>query len=165
MSCRKPTRVCLMVLLGTAMLCSQAPSAPKASSPQPAPTITSSSRLVLVDVVVSNGNPVHDLKEQDFTVLEDGKPQTLVGFDEQRPDAKAKAVPAALNLPTNVYTNYMTRTEPGALTVLLFDGLNTGREHLTYAKNQMLQFLKKLPPGKRVALYTLGSQLRMVQGF
>ena len=29
----------------------------------------------------------------------------------------------------------------------------------------MVSFLKKLPRGKRVALYTLGSQLRMVQGF
>jgi VWFA-related protein len=156
-----------MVLLGTAMLYSQAPSVSKASSPQPAPTITSSSRLVLVDVVVSNGNgdPVHDLKEQDFTVLEDGKPQTIVGFDEQRPDAKTRAVPAALNLPINVYTNYAVRTEPGALTVLLFDLLNTDRQDLVYAKNEMLLFLKKLPPGKRVALYTLGSQLRMVQGF
>ena len=156
-----------MVLLGTAMLYSQAPSVSKASSPQPAPTITSSSRLVLVDVVVSNGNgdPVHDLKEQDFTVLEDGKPQTIVGFDEQRPDAKTRAVPAALNLPINVYTNYAVRTEPGALTVLLFDLLNTDRQDLVYAKNEMLLFLKELPPGKRVALYTLGSQLRMVQGF
>src|ERR1017187_8410227 len=167
MSCRKPTCVCLMVLLGTAMLYSQAPSVSKASSPQPAPTITSSSRLVLVDVVVSNGNgdPVHDLKEQDFTVLEDGKPQTIVGFDEQRPDAKTRAVPAALNLPINVYTNYAVRTEPGALTVLLFDLLNTDRQDLVYAKNEMLHFLKELPPGKRVALFTLGSQLRMAQGF
>src|ERR1035437_4823818 len=167
LTCRKPTRVCLMVLLGTAMLYSQAPSVSKASSPQPAPTFKSSSRLVVVDVVVSNsnGDPIHDLKARDFSVLEDGKPQTIVGFDEQRPDAKAKAVPAALNLPANVYTNYAVRTEPGALTVLLFDGLNIGREHLTYAKNEMLLFLKKLPPGKRVALYTLGSQLRMVQGF
>ena len=156
-----------MVLLGTAVLYSQAPPAPKGSSPQPAPTFKANSRLVVVDVVVSNGNrePVHDLKQQDFTVLEDGKPQTIVSFDEQRPDAKAKTAPAEVNLPANVYTNYTTRTEPGALTVLLFDLLNTDRPDLVYAKNEMLSFLKKLPPGKRVALFTLGSQLKMVQGF
>lgn len=156
-----------MVLLGTAVLYSQAPAAPKASSPQSAPTFKSNSRLVVVDVVVSNGNgdPIHDLKEQDFTVLEDGKPQKIVSFDEERPDAKATAVPAPLDLPKNVYTNYTTRTEPGALTVLLFDLLNTDRQDLVYAKSEMLSFLKKLPPGKRVALFTLGSQLRMAQGF
>jgi VWFA-related protein len=167
MSCRKSTHIFLMVLLGTAVLYSQAPPAPKGSSPQPAPTFKANSRLVLVDVVVSNGNgePVHNLKQQDFTVLEDGKPQTLVSFDEQRPDAKAKTAPAEVNLPANVYTNYTTRTESGALTVLLFDLLNTDRPDLVYAKNEMLSFLKKLPPGKRVALFTLGSQLKMVQGF
>lgn len=167
MPCRKPTRVFLMVLLGTAVLCSQAPPAPKGSSPQPAPTFKANSRLVLVDVVVSNGNgeAVHDLKQQDFTVLEDGKPQTLVSFDEQRPDAKATGAPAPLDLPKDVYTNYTTRTEAGALTVLLFDLLNTDRPDLAYAKTEMLSFLKKLPPGKKVALFTLGSQLKMVQGF
>jgi VWFA-related protein len=167
MPCRKPTRVFLMVLLGTAVLYAQVPPAPTGSSPQPAPTFKANSRLVLVDVVVSNGNrePVHDLKQQDFTVLEDGKPQTLVSFDEERPDAKTTAVPAPLNLPKDVYTNYAVRTEPGALTVLLFDLLNSDREHLVYAKNEMLHFLKELPPGKRVALFTLGSQLRMAQGF
>ncbi len=167
MPCRKPTRVFLMVLLGTAVLYSQAPPAPQGNSPQPAPTFKSNSRLVLVDVVVSNGNgeAVHDLKQQDFTVLEDGKPQTIVGFDEQRPDAKATEVPAPLNLPKDVYSNYEVRTEAGALTVLLFDLMNTDRQHLVYAKNEMLHFLKRLPPGKKVALFTLGSQLRMVQGF
>ena len=157
----------MMVMLSTAMLYSQGPAGSKATSQQPAPVFKASSRLVVVDVVVSNGNgdPVHDLKQQDFTVLEDGKPQTIVGFDEQRPDAKAKAAPPNLDLPANVYTNYTTRTEPGALTVLLFDQLNTDRPNLAYAKNEMLRFLKKLPPGKKVALYTLGSQLRMVQGF
>ncbi len=167
MVCRQPTRVLLMVLLGTAMLYSQAPSVPKGSSVQPAATFKSSSRLVIVDVVVSDGNgsPIHNLKARDFTVLEDGKPQTIVAFDEQRPDAEARAAPAAPHLPKDVYTNYATRGEPGALTVLLFDLLNTDREHLVYARNEMLSFLKKLPPGKKVALYTLGSELKMVQGF
>ncbi len=166
MLCRKSTRIVLVVLLGLASLYSQEPSASKATPSQDT-TFKASSRLVVVDVVVSNGNgnPIHDLRQQDFTVLEDGKPQTIVGFDEQRPDAAAKSVAAEPPLPASVYTNYVTRTDPGALTVLLFDALNTDRQHLVYAKREMLTFLKKLPPGKKVALYTLGSQLRMAQGF
>ena len=168
MSCRRLTRVFLMmVILSAEMLYSQGPAGSKPTSQQPAPVFKASSRLVVVDVVVSNGNgePVHNLTTRDFTVLEDGKPQTIVSFDEQRPDTKAKIATASLNLPANVYTNYTTRTEPGALTVLLFDGLNTDPQDFTYAKNEMLSFLKKLPPGRKVALYTLGSQLRMVQDF
>ncbi len=166
MLCRKSTRIVLVVLLGLASLYSLEPSASKATPSQDT-TFKSSSRLVVVDVVVTNGNgnSIHDLRQQDFTVLEDGKPQTIVGFDEQRPDAAAKAVAAEPPLPAGVYTNYVTRTDPGALTVLLFDALNTDREHLAYARSEMLRFLKKLPPGKKVALYTLGSQLRMAQGF
>ena len=131
------------------------------------PAFKSNSRLVLVDVVATDdaGQPVHGLKLQDFTVAEDGKPQHVTGFQEQRPDAQAKLAPLALNLPKNVYTNFVSRTDTGALTVLLFDSLNTDRQSLTYAKQEMLDFLKKLPPGKRVALFTLSNRLRMVQSF
>ena len=121
---------------------------------------------MLVDVVAtdSNGKPVHDLKAADFTVLDNGKPQTIAAFDEQRPDGKSRPS-LALNLPDNVYTNYVSRTEPGALTVLLFDSLNTDRQDLPNARHKMLNFLKKLPAGQKVALYTLGSELKMVQSF
>jgi VWFA-related protein len=130
------------------------------------PTFKSTTRVVLVDVVAtdSSGQPVHDLKRNDFTVLDEGKPQGIVAFEEQRSDATPRP-PVALNLPDHVYTNYVSRGDSGALTVLLFDSLNTDRQDLPNAKSKMLNFLKKLPPGKRVAVYALGSQLRMVQSF
>ena len=123
------------------------------------PAFKSNSRLVLVDVVVTDdsGQSVHGLKLQDFTVTENGKQQHITSFQEQRPDAQAKPAPLALNLPKNVYTNFVSRTDTGALTVLLFDSLNTDRQSLTYAKQEMLDFLKKLPPGKRVAMFTLSN--------
>lgn len=143
---------------------SQSPKTPITA--EPSPTFKSSSRLVLVDVVAtdSNGQPVHDLKAQDFTILEDGKPQQILSMEEQRPDASPTPSPA-LNLPQNVYTNYVNRSEAGALTVLLFDTLNTDRQNLMFAKDEMIRFLKKLPAGKRVALFTLSERLQMVQGF
>ncbi len=47
--------------------------------------------LVLVNVTVrdKNGNPVRDLKPEDFTVLEDSKPQQVVSFDIENTDAVA----------------------------------------------------------------------------
>jgi VWFA-related protein len=144
-------------------LCAEAASA----APDKSVTFKSNARLVLIDVVVSDdaGQPVHGLRAQDFTVTEDGKSQRITGFQEQQSDAKAKLARSALNLPKNVYTNFVSRSDTGALTVLLFDSLNTDRQHLTYAKQEILKFLKSLPPGKRVALFTLGNQLRMVQSF
>ncbi len=122
---------------------------------------------MLVNVVATDGNgqAIHGLKAQDLTVLEDGKPQRISIFEEHRADAIPVTKPAALNLPDHVYTNYVTPVDAGALTVLLFDSLNTDRAHLTYAKREMLSFLTKLPAGKRVALFTLGHGLRMVQDF
>ena len=45
--------------------------------------------LVLVNVTVRdrNGNPVRDLKREDFTVLEDNKPQQVISFDLENTDA------------------------------------------------------------------------------
>lgn len=160
--------VLLMTLCSAAVLLAQ--STGTAGPPTPSdksPVFKSSARLVLVDVVATDdsGQPVHSLGPHDFNLMEDGKPQRITGFQEQRSDAQPKTSPLSLNLPKNVYTNFVSRTETGALTVLLFDSLNTDRQHLTYAKQEMLNFLKKLPPGRRVALFTLGERLRMVQSF
>ena len=52
-------------------------------------TFRSKTELVLVNVTVrdKNGNPVRDLKREDFTVLEDNKPQQVVSFDLENTDA------------------------------------------------------------------------------
>jgi VWFA-related protein len=138
----------------------------RSQGPPPTPTFKSVSRMVLVDVLAidKDNKPIHDLRPSDFTVLDAGKQQSIVTFEERRSDASPKTV-IAPNLPDGVYTNYVARKEPGALTVLLLDSLNTDRSDLPNARNQMLHFLGKLPAGEKVALYTLGSQLRMVQSF
>src|SRR5664279_6182474 len=104
-------------------LCAEAASA----APDKSVTFKSNARLVLIDVVVSDeaGQPVHGLRAQDFIISEDGKSQHITGFQEQRSDAKLKPASSALDLPRNVYTNFVSRSDTGALTVLLFDSLNT----------------------------------------
>lgn len=155
------TRIALSLLaLGLTPVCVRGKTAAET------PIFRATTRVVLVDVVATDGQgqAVHDLKARDFIVMDNGKPQNIVAFGEHRADAPL-APPVALNLPENVHTNYVSRGEPGALTVLLFDSLNTDPHDLTYARNQMLNFLKKLSPGARVALYALGPQLRMVHNF
>src|SRR5439155_9781713 len=89
-------------------------------------TIKSVSRLVVVDTIVtdSSGQPVRGLKAEDFTVVEDGKPQKLAVFSEEQPNSNTLA--ARPSLPPNVFTNRPEYSNPtGALTVILLDGLNT----------------------------------------
>src|SRR5215831_1824195 len=52
-------------------------------------TFRVNTELILVNVTVrdKSGNPVKDLKREDFTVLEDNKPQQVVSFDLQNTDA------------------------------------------------------------------------------
>ena len=109
MSWRITNFLLLFLVLAAALLQAQAPAAAEQN-----PTFKANTRLVLLDVVVtdSNGQPVHDLKSEDFTVMEDGKPQRVVTFEEQRPDATLKAT-KALNLPKNIYTNFVTRADSG----------------------------------------------------
>ena len=49
--------------------------------------------------------------------------------------------------------------------MLLLDALNTPSTDQANVRRQMLEYLKKIPPGTRMAVLTLSSQLRMVQGF
>ena len=64
-----------------------APPPPQQQPPPPdpatqAPVFRSDINVVRVDVIVTDrqGNPVHDLKPEDFEVTEDGKPQTIQTF-------------------------------------------------------------------------------------
>ena len=66
-------------------------------------TFRSRTELVLVNVTVrdKNGNPVRDLKREDFTLLEDNKPQQVISFDLENTDAvlSTAATEAALLRP------------------------------------------------------------------
>ncbi|HEY4900242.1 MAG TPA: VWA domain-containing protein [Terriglobales bacterium] len=157
---------------------------PPAASPAntAAPNISSSAtfhvstRLVQFDVVVTDnqGRPVKDLSASDFTVLQDGQPQTVRAFEIHSPAATEKAAgsgavatvkPAAATLPPNVYSNVPANAPQSSWTIVLFDLLNTGVADQSYARSQLLQLLKAVPRGEQVALFVLTRQLEMVQGF
>ena len=62
----------------------QQPAAPPSAPADQAqiPVFRSDINFVRVDVIVNDrqGNPVHDLKQEDFEVTEDGKPQAIQTF-------------------------------------------------------------------------------------
>ena len=147
-----------------------APPAPGLSTrPADIPVIKADTRLVLIDVVVRGKNdlPVRGLKAGDFTLVEDGKPQQIKFFDEHTTPAQAAgAAPARPRvLPPNQYTNVPEGDSGAALTVILLDTLNTPMLDQAYGRQQLLKFLATMPRGQKAALFTLGSRLRVVQGF
>jgi VWFA-related protein len=121
-------------------------------------------QVVVVDVVVTDGkgDPATGLQNGDFEVLEEGKPQTIASFEEHNgaPLTQIKLPP----LPRNVYTNFPITKTADSVNVLLLDALNTPVRDQTYVHQQMLKYLGTIPPGTRVAVFTLASRLRMVQG-
>ena len=129
------------------------------------PTIKTQVRRVLVDVVVTDakGDAITGLKQKEFAVFEDSKPQAIATFEEHH-----GAEPSEIKLPpmpANVFTNFPTIQPPDAVNVLLLDALNTPSRDQVYVREQMIKYLKKVPPGTRIAIFTLASRLRMLQGF
>ena len=122
-------------------------------------------RLVLLDVVVTNGKgePVSSLHRDDFQVTEDGKPQTVSVFEEHwGPRVSLAKLPP---MPANVFTNYPLTKVPESVNVLLLDWLNTQPQDQAYVRAQTIKYLKSLTSGTSLAVFTLGSRLHMVQGF
>lgn len=156
-------------LLGVALapmlpLFAQAP----AGAPSQTPLLKSETRDVVVDVVVtkSNGKPVHGLEKRQFQVYEDGKPQDIDFFEEHTASAARESAPPQLPpMPTGTVTNAPTAPEDSAVNVLLLDYLNTEPQDQGYVHGQIMDFLKKMKPGTRMAIFLLGSRLRCVQGF
>jgi VWFA-related protein len=129
-------------------------------------TLHIESRAVLVDVIVTDqhGNPVTGLKQDAFSVTEQGKPQTVSYFEEHKAGQAAGTVEFP-KLPPNVFTNLSPVPQPPAVTVLLLDSLNTRMENQSYVHTQALKFLKTAKPGSRMAIFAMGLGLHFIQGF
>src|SRR5437762_13985249 len=89
---------------------------PLGAQEPPAPTIRVTTRMVLVDVVVTDkqGKPVPGLRAEDFTLEEKGKTQKIATF------TTTSEAPSAEPLPPGIYSNRAQYRSPsGPITVLL----------------------------------------------
>ena len=124
----------LLVAILLAVLC--VPQSRPFSQDEPVPTLRSSSRLVLLDVVVldNSGKPVTGLTKSDFTVLEDGKPQSIDSFE--RPEEHKYVVSIA-----GTAESHPVQAVSPALTILVIDGLNTPLLDTFFAREMVKKFL------------------------
>src|ERR1035441_6826634 len=84
-----------------------------------APTLQVYSREVIVDVTVTDdqGKPVHGLAQSDFTIEENGHPQSIRSFHEF--GTRNDSVAAAPKLPPNTYTNTHSMPASGPVNIIL----------------------------------------------
>jgi VWFA-related protein len=125
-------------------------------------------RTVLLDVAVTgrDGKSVKGLHREDFQVSEDGHPQAITFFEEHSGNQPLTASESSLPpLPPNIFTNIPRVPPSDAVTVLLLDSMNTQLADQSFVHAQMLKYLKNIPPGTRMAIFTLGNTLGYVQGF
>jgi VWFA-related protein len=129
------------------------------------PVFKANTEAVVVDVVVTKGNDeaVLNLQKGNFQVMEDGKPQAVDLFEEHTAASKPPA--AQPQMPANVFTNQPAAPPGDSVNVLLLDTLNTPKPDQAFVHQQILNFLKNMQPGTRVAIFALGSKLRYIQGF
>jgi VWFA-related protein len=157
----------MFVLLPFAAVAQQPAAAPNSSQPQSTPPVLKvKTRMVVVDVVARNskGEPVTDLKPEDFNLVEDGKPQKISSFSFQHPELHANTLQAPI-LPPNTYNNLPRYKPNGALNILLLDSLNTNSPNQAFARDSMIKVLQSLPENEPMAVYLLGTKLRLVQDF
>jgi VWFA-related protein len=152
----------LLFLLGGMVVLLRGQTAPPENSA--GHVFKTSARIVVIDVVVTGKNhrPLTGLHQQDFQVVEDGHPQAVQYFEEHGAQTTQLNAP---DLPPNVFTNLPRVTQGDSVTVLVLDSLNTPLDDQRRVHAQVLKYLKKPAPGRRIAIFTLGTQLRLIQSF
>ena len=139
----------------------------KPDSTEERTTFRAEVRRVLLDVVVTTNKdePVTGLPREQFQVFEDGKAQTLATFEEHAGLPDIPALTRMAKLPPNVFSNVPLAKAGDAANILLLDSLNTPMSDQSYVHGAMIRYVKNIRPGTRLAIFTLGSRLRFVQGF
>jgi VWFA-related protein len=155
--------VCCPILLAQ----STSPGAQQPAEKQPPPFVfKTSSRLVVVDVVVTNskGEPIPDLTADDFVITEDGAPQPVRSFAFQQVRERSAPEASAQKPAPDTVTNVPRYKSGDIWSVIVLDALNSPMLDQSSTRQQLLRVLEKLPD-QPVAVYVLGTQLRLIQDF
>lgn len=150
----------LVIALRTAILKAQ-----QKEAELPSLTLRAETRLVTVDVVVTDkqGEPISDLKADDFVVEENGKRQQVSVFVP--PAGMSRSAPVAT--PPGILSNHPENMGPGSVPiVLLLDAVNSPFKEQAYGRSQMLKYVvEQTKFGHPMAVVTLTDRMSVLQQF
>ncbi|MFC6644171.1 VWA domain-containing protein [Granulicella cerasi] len=108
---------------------------------QQTPDIVVQSRLVVLDIVVTDkhGALRNDLTQADFSITEDGTPQTITHFEQPA----AHQVPAGRKINSTADLERLAPQAPA--TIIVLDELNTSFEDMAYARFAVKKYLEGEP--------------------
>jgi VWFA-related protein len=151
-----------------------APQTPQAQQPQqPQFRVHVTSELVLVNVVVrdNKGNLVRDLKKDDFTLLEDGKRQTISSFDFENVDELKTAGAAETTVSGTAPDGALLRpaektaalnARDRRLMLLFFDFSGMDPEQIDRSVDAAKTFVQtRMQPADLIALVSLATNMRI----
>jgi VWFA-related protein len=121
-----------------------------------------------VDVVArSKGAPATGLSQDDFTLLDNGKPQKITFFSVQSGSVSASPAPGLTPLAAGVVSNRSeSQSHPTRNTTLLFlDQRNTPQPEQAFAIQRIARFIGTRRQQDRTGIYTFGRDgtLKVVQ--
>jgi VWFA-related protein len=108
------------------------------------------------------------LTSDDFTVLDNGKPQPIAVFRAGAASAESFGGNRPLTVPPGAVSNRQdSRGQPlNGATAVLIDFLNTPFRYTDYARMSMKNLLRSVAEtDNRIAVYTLGRNLRLLHDF
>ena len=153
----------------------QNPVPPRQSAPAPPPPSSAvpvkvKTRLITIDVVAtdSHGNPVRDLKQDEFQVADEHAGEQKIArfeFIDAATRAAAAAQPGPLPTGAHIFSNFETAQLKVPPTVILLDALNTDINLQSQVHRHMVMLLKTLPTDTPIAVITMGHELHVVQNF
>jgi len=160
------TRVFVLLVVVSFLAVPTPAEGPAQTSKQNQKVLRVTTRLVEVNVVVQDrkGQPVTDLTRDDFLLTEEGRRQEINFFSKITNEPTLTPLKP---LPLHTFSNRLDLQAgaPKSVIVILLDALNTEFSDQIYAKNHIVKFLQQIQPQDRVALYVLGSNLRVLHDF
>ena len=153
-------------LAAASPLSQQSPPAQK--TPTSASKIQTQTRLITVDVVVtdSHGKPIRGMTQDDFEISEEhaGR-QKIAKYRFVEASAMTPPVSTARPSGAHIYSNQPFDRLTAPPSILLMDALNTEIQQQSEVHRHMLMLLKTLPASTPVAVFVLDHTLHVVQGF
>ena len=131
-------------------------------SPQNIPDAVIRTTTSLVEVRVmaedAGGNPVTDLRREEFRLQDNRKPRPITSFSFE----SGSGLPAVNPAGSSGSTSVMVRD---SFAVVLLDWLNPRYADRIAVRQEVNKLLKNFQPRQRIALYLLGSNSRLLYDF